>query len=80
MSNGARIGSHSYAGTLYRTRGPAIDAKPWDPSQVTLAAVGNASFDFWSEDEGSFAYTLDGVSDSKPITRQVFAEPASVCR
>ena len=80
MSNGARVGDNVYSGTLYRTRGPAFSATPWDPTQVHPTDVGAATLAFSGEDEGLFAYILDGVSQSKPITRQVFASPPSVCR
>ena len=80
MSNGVRTGESSYSGTLYRTRGPAFYAQPWDASQVTLAAVGQATLTFTGNDDGVFDYVLDGASQSKPITRQAFASPSSECR
>ena len=87
MSNGVRTAEHTYSGTLYRTRGPAFYAQPWDPSQVTLAAVGRATLTFTGNNDGELEYVLDGASQSKPmviqskpITRQAFASPASECR
>ena len=79
MSRGVRVSERTYAGALYRTRGPELHANPWDPSKVTVAEVGSATFAFTTEEEAMFTYTLDGVSQSKPITRQVFAVPTSVC-
>jgi hypothetical protein len=65
----------TYAGTLYQTSGPAFNAVPFDPAQVKATAVGNATLTFSNKDTGTFAYTLNGVTQSKAITRQVFATP-----
>ncbi len=79
MPSGARIGENTYSGTLYRTTGPAFNAVPFDPAQIGLTAVGTASFSFSDADNGTFAATVNGVSVSKPITRQVFATPVATC-
>src|SRR4029079_291562 len=60
-----------YTGTLYRTTGPAFNALPFDPSRVTATPVGSATLTFASGNTGTFAYTVNGVSQSKSITRQV---------
>jgi hypothetical protein len=70
----------TYTGDLYRTNGPWYRAQPWDPNQVTRTRVGTATLAFTAADAGTFSYTVDGVSGSKPITRQVFAAPQSICR
>ncbi|HET9650705.1 MAG TPA: hypothetical protein VFP36_00870, partial [Usitatibacter sp.] len=59
---------------------PAFDSIPWDAARVTRTAVGNAAFTFTDANNGTFAYTLDGKSQVKPITRQLFASPPTVCR
>jgi hypothetical protein len=76
----ARTGNGTYAGTLYRTIGPAFDSVPWNASQVGIAPAGHATLVFGDNDNGAFTYTLDGVSQSKQISRQVFASPKTVCR
>jgi hypothetical protein len=68
----------SYTGTLYRTTGPAFNAS-WNPSQVTTTPVGVASLSFSDGNDGTFSYTVNGVSGSKPITRDVFATPKTTC-
>jgi hypothetical protein len=68
-----------YTGTLYRTTGPAFNAIPWNPSQVVATPVGTATFSFTSIGDATFAYTVNGVSQSKPLIREVFATPTSVC-
>jgi hypothetical protein len=69
-----------YAGTLLRTAGPPFDAIPFDPARVSAAPVGSMSLRFTDGDDGTFAYTLNGVSQSKQITRQVFQGLGTVCR
>jgi hypothetical protein len=81
MSNGARVGNTStYTGALYRTTGPAFSATPWDKSQVSITQVGTATFTFDDANSGTFSYTVNGVSGSKVITRQVFSTPTTVCQ
>lgn len=75
-----KTGNATYSGTLYKTFGPPITASPWDPSKVTRMPVGNATLTFASDNSGTFAYTVNGISGSKAITRQVFAAPATRCR
>lgn len=61
----------TFAGTLYRTTGPAIgDAS--DPSQVSLFAVGTGVLSFSNAGNGSFTYTLEGVAGNQPIRRFEF--------
>jgi hypothetical protein len=82
MSNLARTSptSNTYSGSILRTRGPAFNSVPWNNSQFTFATVGTASFTFANAENGTFNYTLDGITQSKPIVRQVYSSPASVCR
>jgi hypothetical protein len=79
MSSAARTAPGTYSGALYRTTGPAFNAAPWT-GPVIATQVGNATFTFTSADNGTFSYTLDGISQSKPITRQVYSTPVTVCR
>jgi len=79
MSNARRTTSNRYSGTIYRTTGPSFDAEPFNPSQVTTTAVGTGTLVFTDADSGTFSYTVDGVSQSKPITRMVYASPESTC-
>jgi len=79
MSNGNKVSNGVYSGALYTTTGPAFDASPWDPSRVVATPVGNATFAFGDIANGTFSYTVNGVTQSKPITRQVYAMPGTVC-
>jgi len=70
----------SYSGTLYQTYGPAFNAVPFDPARVTRKMVGTATFTFSDGANGTFAYTVNGVSQVKAITREVFVSPGTVCQ
>jgi hypothetical protein len=63
---------NTYAGTLYSTTGPAFNAVPFNPANVVATAVGNGTLTFADANDGSFAYTVNGISQMKPITREVF--------
>lgn len=80
MSAGRRTAASTYTGELYRTTGPAFDSSPWDGARVRATSVGTATFTFSDINNGIFAYTVSGVSQSKAITRQEFSSPATVCR
>ena len=69
-----------YAGTLFRTTGPAFTAVPFDPTKVVLTAVGQVTLTFSDGNTGTFAYTVNGVTQTKSITRQVFRTPGTVCQ
>jgi hypothetical protein len=79
MSDARRSAANAYAGTIYRVRGPAFNAVPFDPSQVVATPVGSGTLTFADANNGTFAYNVDGVTQSKPITRIVFATPVSTC-
>jgi hypothetical protein len=71
-----------YAGTLLQVTGPAFDAVPFpavgSPGGATAATVGSASLTFTDANNGMFAYTVNGISQTKAITRQQFG-PMPTC-
>jgi len=73
-----RSGTNTYAGTLYRTTGPAYSAVPFDPAQVQRIPVGGGTLTFSDSNNGSFAYVVNGIPQTKSITRQVFG-PLPTC-
>jgi hypothetical protein len=79
MPSGARTGPGAYAGALYRTTGTPL-ANAWVNSSLVATEVGSASLNFTAADRGTFTYTVGGVTQTKPITRQIYREPATVCR
>jgi hypothetical protein len=79
-SNVAKTGNATFAGTLFRTAGPPLAASPWDPARVSRMPAGTITLTFADNDNGTIAYSVDGVSRTKSITRQRFASPATSCR
>jgi hypothetical protein len=79
-SNVTRTGNGTYSGTLYRTWGPPFNAQPWNAAQVSVMPVGTVTLSFSDAATGQFTATAMGVTQSKPIIRQAFSSPATVCR
>src|SRR5204862_143422 len=70
-----------YAGAISTVTGPAFNAVPFSPSNVVETVVGSATLTFSDGDNAAFAYVVNGVVQTKAITRQIFAPPAgTVCR
>jgi hypothetical protein len=74
----------TYTGPLLRTTGPPFNAMPFPPvgtpGGVTGSNVGTATFTFTDGNNASFAYTVNGVSQTKAITREVFQPPGTTCQ
>ncbi len=70
----------TYAGTLIRSTGPAFSATPFDPRNVARTGSRGGGLTFAEGNSGTFSYTVNGVAQSKAITRQVFRAPGTVCR
>jgi hypothetical protein len=46
---------------------------PFDPANVVETTIGTGKLTFTDGNNGTFDYTVNGVTQSKAITRQVFA-------
>lgn len=79
MSAGVRQPDGSYLGDLYRRAGPAFNAVPFNSSQVTVTPVGTMRLAFSNGENGTPSYSVNGVSVTKAITRQVFSSPVPAC-
>jgi hypothetical protein len=75
-----KTAARTYAGPLDATSGPPFNSVPFDPSRVMHFALGTATVTFTDGANGAFAYTLNGVSQTKTITRFVFRAPGTVCQ
>ena len=68
----------------YRLTGPPFSAMPFpplgSPGGATGVGVGSASFNFIDGDAATFTYTVNGLTQSKTITREVFTSPGTVCQ
>ena len=67
-----------YSGTLYTTSGPAFNAVPFDPNAVVRTPVGTGTLTFVDANNGTFTYAVNGLLQSKTITRAGFRASASV--
>jgi hypothetical protein len=79
MSNGQTTGDATYTGQLHRATGPPYNLLPYDNSKFVLTLVGSATFTFSDAGNGTFAYTVNGLTQRKPITRYIFATPVPAC-
>jgi hypothetical protein len=79
MPAGAKTGTSTYSGQLYRSTGPAFSSVPWNSAQVTITAVGTATFAFTNTSSGTFTYSVYGVTQTKAIQRQTYSSPVPTC-
>ena len=77
MDSAPKIADRTYRGNVYRTTSSPFNA--YDPSSFRGTQAGTGTFTFTDASNGTFAYTVDGVTQSKPITRYVFASPPTTC-
>jgi hypothetical protein len=77
---GAQRHEQRLHGPFYRTT--ALRSAPIHgiPAGVTAIQVGTATMTFTSGSAGTFNYTVNGITQTKNITKQVFGTPATVCR
>lgn len=80
VAEARRTGPARFAGALLRTTGPAFNAVPFTPSAVSRTTVGSLTISFLSGNAGTFQYTVDGITQTKAITRQVFRPPGTACQ
>ena len=71
LPSGTWSSANTYTGPLYATAGPNV-AQSFDASKVTVQPVGTATLTFSDANTGTFAYSVNGVSGSRAITRQPF--------
>jgi hypothetical protein len=67
---------------LYRRLLPADGLRILAPGMEMVVGtdVGTATFTFTDGNSATFAYTVDGVSQTKTITREIFRPPGTVCQ
>ncbi len=71
IPSGKWSGSTQYSGAVYKTTGPYYGGA-FDPSKVVTTPVGAGTILFSDYSNGTFSYTIDGVTSSKQIERQPF--------
>ncbi len=85
VATASKTASNTYnAPQLFKLSGPAFNAVPFPPLGAaggpTGASVGTATFVFSNGNAGSFTYTVNGVTQTKAITREVFNGTGTVCQ
>jgi hypothetical protein len=75
-----------YSGTqVFRLTGPPFNSVPFPPQGTpggaTGISVGTAKFTFTDGNTGTFTYTVNGITQTKNITRELFHPPGgTVCQ
>lgn len=82
VATAPRIAAKSvYSGTLFRTTGPPLAVPLFDPAQVRPIVAGTATFTFSNGTAATFTSTVDGVTRTRALSRELFAPPAGTwCR
>jgi hypothetical protein len=75
-----QTGDGTFSGTLDRTTGPAFGSQSFDPARVSRTPVGSMTVAFSDAANGTLTYSVNGVSQSKPISRFVYSTPKTTCR
>ena len=71
VASNCTVSGTGCTGTLYRTTGPPF-GPGFNPNSVQVFTVGSATIVFTDANNGTLSYTVNGVSGSKAITRQLF--------
>jgi hypothetical protein len=70
-----------YTGTLNKViSGPPFNAVPFDFGTIMFESEGTATLTFSDGNFATFDYSVDGIAQTKQITRDVFAPPGTVCQ
>jgi hypothetical protein len=87
MSRGERQADGSFKGSLALTASGApvprqlgITLGILPPADFELRTVGELTLRFFNGEFGLMTYTVDGITQTKPIRRQAFGIPQPVCR
>jgi hypothetical protein len=71
MPDGTWSGN-TYTGALYRTRGAPVLGAACNPSALVVTQAGTLTLTFTDENTATMTYTVDGLTQTKPITRLPF--------
>ena len=77
MSDGVAGSTGAFSGPLYRTTGPVFNASPW--VAATPTQVGTMTFTPTHGNAATLTYTFNGVTVTKQVTRQTFANLKPLC-
>ncbi len=66
----------SCVGDMSKVRGGSTPTATWNGGNIAVTKVGTMTLQFSSNDAAIMSYTLDGLSATKQITRQIFGPPS----
>jgi len=69
-----RPSGQAFSGPMYQTTGPYFGAGTFNPANVVATQTGNMTVAFANQYSGSLVYSVGGVTVTKSIVRQTFAE------
>jgi hypothetical protein len=67
------VAADGCTGDLYAVTGGSPLTVPWNDASKIVTTVGTINFAFTDTNTGTMNYTINGISGSKAITRQIFA-------
>ncbi len=73
VASGCPLSGTGCSGDLYQVTGGTAPTSAWNGGSKLTNKVGSISFAFTDSAAGTMNYSINGVSGSKTITRQVFA-------
>jgi chitinase len=71
MPDGTWSGN-TYTGALYRTRGAPLLGTAYNPSALVVTQAGTLTLTFTDANTATMTYTVDGLTQTKPLTRLPF--------
>ncbi|HYC35321.1 MAG TPA: trypsin-like peptidase domain-containing protein [Usitatibacter sp.] len=77
MSAGAPTAVGGFSGPLYRTSGPVFNAAAWMPATATQ--VGTMTFTPSNGNRATLTWTVNGLGNTKQVTRQAFGAVKPLC-
>lgn len=75
-----QAGPKVFSGPISTVTGPPFNSVPFDPDIVAETIIGDATITIVDGNHIRFDYTVNGVTQTKDLTRQVFAAPGTVCQ
>ena len=72
VPSGSWTAANTFAGTAYRTTGSPWIGTAYNPGALVAEPAGSMTFTFTGISTGVMSYSVDGVTQSKPIARQPF--------
>jgi hypothetical protein len=73
VASSCAVSAGGCTGDLYRVSGGTQATRPWVSGRTAVATVGSFAVTFFDNSNASITYSIDGVSSSRNVVRQIFA-------